>query len=185
VLAGLYAVAAGAGLSIKEDEIAELGEFGAFDRIVDLLIETRLTSKTMARQLLQRLVRAMVDHAGAWSRYEAAPYDGDITLFRAAHNEPKMIRMLTRACAEGAPDYGWSRVVGGRVDVVTVAGDHYSLLRHPHVDLAREFIALRLNHPVHHNGAAPDADGSTHRHPPAAPSSPERSPNDTRQDAIS
>ena len=52
--------------------------------------------------------------------YRARPWPGRATLFRA--------EQLFDVFEAAAPDYGWSEVVRGGVDVVTVPGDHDTLL---------------------------------------------------------
>ncbi|MBV8199718.1 MAG: hypothetical protein JOZ15_03750, partial [Acidobacteria bacterium] len=57
--------------------------------------------------------------------------------------------LLLKAAEDGAPrargngreaDLGWGRLAGGRIEVVEVPGDHYTLLREPHV----QTLASRL-----------------------------------------
>ena len=60
-------------------------------------------------------------------RYDAGTYEGPLTIFKAEGSA-------------GPGDLGWNRRAQGEIEVVTVPGDHYSMIREPHV----ETLALEL-----------------------------------------
>ncbi len=82
---------------------------------------------------LGRILRVYKANASAAGFYHPRCYPGGLTLFRAAG---------TPVAEEGPlslPDLGWSRVVDGPVDVLSVPGEHLTILAEPHVEeLARE-----------------------------------------------
>jgi amino acid adenylation domain-containing protein len=67
-------------------------------------------------------------------RYQARPWDGAATLFRAQTNY---------AFSGGGSAFGWDLLMPGRVEVVTVPGEHMTFLTRPHViPLARALDAV-------------------------------------------
>ena len=61
----------------------------------------------------------------AWRDYDLKPYAGDLLLIKAEDRPPHI---------DTSEDLGWQNVVQGNVDVVTVPGNHNSILWSPHVD---------------------------------------------------
>lgn len=62
----------------------------------------------------------------AIKNYEVVPYNGHITLLRTADSS-------------GPRDMGWAELAKGGVDIREVSGNHYNMVREPHVEsLARE-----------------------------------------------
>lgn len=64
--------------------------------------------------------------------YTAKPYNGDIVLLRAKGTE-------------GERDMGWGKLVSGKVTVVEVPGDHYSIVKEPDVRLLAEKLGEQLD----------------------------------------
>ncbi len=61
----------------------------------------------------------------AISEYEVIPYGGHITLLRTADSS-------------GPPDMGWAGLARGGVNVRAVSGNHYNMIKEPHVALIAE-----------------------------------------------
>ncbi len=78
----------------------------------------------------RRVIRVMWANMRTVRRYVPKPYDGAVTLFRAAR-QPE-------STAYQDPTLGWAPLVGDRLQVLTVPGDHVVLLRPPCV---KEFAA--------------------------------------------
>ena len=76
----------------------------------------------------------------AIQNYVASPRRGKSVLF-AAQNGLK----LKLAAAENSDDLGWSRYAVDQLDVVEVPGDHYSILKPPHVGVLAEKLAAKLS----------------------------------------
>jgi thioesterase domain-containing protein len=65
-----------------------------------------------------------------WKAYKPKPYAGDVTLFSVSH-------------PDGNPMEQWANTFIGQFDIVTVPGDHVSMLNQPNVaSLAEEIKAL-------------------------------------------
>lgn len=147
-----------AGAGNRSDEAALLADFAAdWGRVLDLDLglspadlarsgpragRERLLARAQAAGvlspdddllLLDRLFRTYAAHAVALDHYRpATAYPGPVTLLSA------------RAGRVGdAADHGWSERVSGPLTVVEVLGDHYSMLREPH--LAHTAAALRAH----------------------------------------
>jgi thioesterase domain-containing protein/acyl carrier protein len=77
-------------------------------------------------------------HLRAIVRYQPEPYDGDLTVFRAAHVTPSQALL-------GAldPHLGWASLAA-RIDVRTVSGGHHSVLQPPHVSRLAEGLRACL-----------------------------------------
>jgi thioesterase domain-containing protein len=83
---------------------------------------------------LRRILRVYQANTLAAKRYVPGRYPDRVTVFRAAE---------VPAEAQQAPDLGWGRVSGERVDVHTVPGDHITMLAEPNVhELARRLKAV-------------------------------------------
>jgi thioesterase domain-containing protein len=79
---------------------------------------------------VRRLFDTFAANTRALRTYVPATYPGRVVLFKA------------RASAIGAddPSLGWQDLAEGGLDIHVVDGDHFSMLRRPHV----EFLAERL-----------------------------------------
>jgi thioesterase domain-containing protein len=77
-------------------------------------------------------VRMLRMHTDAWRAYQARPYPGRVTLFRAEERP------------SGDPptaDMGWARLALGGVDIIAVPGDHLSMMHEPHVAILAQKLA--------------------------------------------
>ena len=70
----------------------------------------------------------MITHIQGLRRYTAGQYGGKVVLFRSQ-------RQSLSKTVFGAldPQYGWGRLVGGGVEVRTIAGAHRNIHMMPHV----------------------------------------------------
>jgi len=81
---------------------------------------------------LARLLRVFAANLHAISRYIPRLYGGRVLLFRATEPTPAI------AVDAGDSTLGWSSLVVGELEVRSVPGDHYSMLRPPHVHVLAE-----------------------------------------------
>ncbi|MCP3957288.1 MAG: amino acid adenylation domain-containing protein [bacterium] len=88
-------------------------------RILDFGRRSGLLAGDLDLGELERLYRLFETNDGAMKRYRPRPYPGRLTLLRS-HDW------------RGDPTLGWGELVG-EVDVRLVGGDHYSMVREPHV----------------------------------------------------
>jgi thioesterase domain-containing protein len=73
----------------------------------------------------------------AFKRYRPRPYRGSVVLFKSE---------LKRQVKAGAdPSQGWGGLAQGGCEVFTVPGDHFSLLRNPHVSQLAGLLAKQLS----------------------------------------
>jgi thioesterase domain-containing protein len=83
---------------------------------------------------LQRLFAIFKDNLRAMYSYAPRAYPGPVTLFLAGEGHG----------VEGAA-LAWRTFAGGGVEAHRVPGDHYSLLRRPHVELLAERLRACLD----------------------------------------
>lgn len=81
--------------------------------------------------------------AQAWwdleARYQPRPISGDVTVFLA---EAKGV--TARMMLETDPEYGWGELVEGRLDVVSVRGDHFDFIQ----GRAAEALVEQMEHAI-------------------------------------
>ncbi|MCY1033947.1 non-ribosomal peptide synthase/polyketide synthase [Corallococcus sp. BB11-1] len=94
-----------------------------------------------AREELRELWRRFKVNQGASSTYVPGPYDGALVLLRAEQGP------------EAPADLGWSALARGGVTVHSVPGDHYTLVRPPHVDALAERLRTLLAAPSKPDGS--------------------------------
>ncbi|MFE8600248.1 amino acid adenylation domain-containing protein [Archangium violaceum] len=118
---------------------------GPDEQLQHLLDEGRKSSVVTPDTELTRmraLRQVFANNVQAGAKYRPRPYSGPVTLLRASEsgNDPV-------AQAES-----WKRVAGEGVQVHDLPGDHYSVLRAPHVQL----LAQRLQEVLEHLRSADD-----------------------------
>jgi len=79
---------------------------------------------------LRELFEVFQRNDAALRRYRPAPYGGPVTLMAAAESA-------------GPPDHGWAELVPN-LEVVSLPGDHYSILRAPHADALAAMLRSSL-----------------------------------------
>ncbi|MCB9169811.1 MAG: amino acid adenylation domain-containing protein [Flavobacteriales bacterium] len=67
----------------------------------------------------------------AIGNYRPRPYRGPIAIFRAA-------------ATTGPRDMGWKRLAAGPLEVIDVPGDHYNMIKEPHVKVLAEKLQERI-----------------------------------------
>jgi thioesterase domain-containing protein/acyl carrier protein len=71
----------------------------------------------------------------ALERYRPAPYAGRLTLLLAARHP---------AASNGRPAAAWASLAGAGAELVSIPGDHYSIMRPPSVDALAKALRRRL-----------------------------------------
>jgi thioesterase domain-containing protein/acyl carrier protein len=82
-----------------------------------------------------RFRRVMATHYQALRDYSPRPYPGRVTLFRA-RTRP-LFRLYGR-------DLGWAALAGGGLDIISIPGNHESILKEPHVRALAAALKDRL-----------------------------------------
>ncbi|MCP4661804.1 MAG: AMP-binding protein [bacterium] len=72
----------------------------------------------------------------AMERYSASAYSGRLVLFKAGERLSK---------ESEAPDLGWSELAEGGLEIHEIGGNHYSILRDPHVEVLADCLAEILD----------------------------------------
>jgi len=70
----------------------------------------------------------------AFAAYRPKPYTGAVTFFRAAARPPDYCYPIPI----------WAEMTGGRLSICDVSGDHFSMIRPPHVDVLARSLADRM-----------------------------------------
>jgi thioesterase domain-containing protein len=135
------------GLSGKELHISEreLGGLGAEERLDYVLEQARaqnIVPAELETQQLKQYLEVFKANIEAMEAYRPRGYEGRVVLMRAEQ----------QPAGEHEGTLGWSRFVAGEIDVQTIAGNHYTLVRAPQV----EVLAARLS--AYLEAAQADAD---------------------------
>ncbi len=85
---------------------------------------------------MRQLFRVFKAHTFAIRHYISQPYPGRITLFRASERIESMISDET---------LGWQSLTSVGVDVHLLPGNHYTIVRKPHVDALVQVLRQHLN----------------------------------------
>ena len=126
-------------LGIEPEKLAaeqeRLGDGDAAGQLQPLLARTHEIGAVPADfrlEDLRRIYGVFLANLRAAAAYRPQPFDGRILLFRAR---------------DGADPHLWRPLVAGGLEVVDVPGDHYSMLREPHLDTLASRLQERLMEP--------------------------------------
>jgi thioesterase domain-containing protein/acyl carrier protein len=97
------------------------------------------------RELPESFQRLLEIHYQAMREYVPRPYPGRVTLFRAR------VRPLFRLHGR---DLGWKKLARGGLDIVTIPGNHESLLKPPHVQVFADRLLSQLRKAQADSGAS-------------------------------
>jgi thioesterase domain-containing protein/acyl carrier protein len=115
----------------------------AENRLAALLAEGKaigLLTAEMSLEDLSVMLEAFKLNSKLMEQYQGGSYDGLVTLFRA-ELDPVSSRGGDGQAFPREPQGGWEKLAAG-VQVIPVPGDHFSMIRDPHVKiLARELLA--------------------------------------------
>ncbi|MFF1442739.1 amino acid adenylation domain-containing protein [Streptomyces sp. NPDC058295] len=138
-------------------ELTTLDEKFAF--IARIAADTGVLSADGNEALVRRLFRMYAAHWRSVLRYRPRDTSIDVTLLRAEEPLPEVLLSMHSAASSQhrEPANGWRTMTSGTVDVVSVPGDHLTLMQEPHVrEVARIAGSLirvtgpsRDDHPAH------------------------------------
>lgn len=109
------------------EELDALGVEEAQSRLATLIEQAGWLPSSRAESFLAEHRATVEAHFSALRRYAPKPYPGSITLLRARDRDE-------RAGDAREPDFDWSPLCAGSVDVRTVPGTHWTIVIPPHVD---------------------------------------------------
>jgi thioesterase domain-containing protein len=160
VLLGSFAL--DLGLSIDKlraswDEISALPPMGQLSRIAAEAKAADLAPPDMTLAEFRRLFDAFKTNAQTMRSYPGGAYDGRLTFFRAERPLEYIGKQVpanyynhfdgrpnAEGIAAGDPTKGWGNWASGGVELHTVPGDHYSVVREPHVKVLAEKLLVCL-----------------------------------------
>ncbi|MCP4655733.1 MAG: AMP-binding protein, partial [bacterium] len=114
--------------ALGRDAFLELGGDEGLRRILDQARQADLLPE-LDLPRMRYLYRRFTSHARAMRRYRPRPYPGKIVLFRP---------QARTAADSGDPTLGWSELAHDGVELCSVPGDHFTMLREPHVQVLAE-----------------------------------------------
>ncbi len=116
---------------------ADIGDDdAALDYILATAVEHGVLPRTGSRELVRRLLEVFRTSWRAAALYQPQRCDLDVTLLKAIDPLPEVLRSAHDIVGSdyGGPTNGWGALVGGRLDVIDVPGDHLTMMSHPHVE---------------------------------------------------
>ncbi|HKV37021.1 MAG TPA: amino acid adenylation domain-containing protein, partial [Pyrinomonadaceae bacterium] len=122
-------------LSRSVDDVKQLSLDEQLSYLLERALAEDLVPAGMELDHLHRLFRVFKTNREALRAYVPGVYAGRVTYFRAVGNDASN--------PEDMPN-GWHELALGGVDVYQLPGDHYSILKQPHVDALAQCIEQRV-----------------------------------------
>jgi thioesterase domain-containing protein/acyl carrier protein len=116
---------------VPEHELRGLDPAERLDHLWEKALSANVLPPGLEREQVARLFEVFKVNAGALAGYVARPYRGPMTLFLAGEREGEVTVDMTR---------NWQRLAQGDLQVHQLPGDHYTLLRSPHVKALGEHL---------------------------------------------
>ena len=137
-------------VTLREDELAPLGEEEQLALLTDRMSESGVTAELSPAILRHQLTSH--EDTRALERYEAGPYDGRVVLYRAEQETPWAVRDPRYEITDHTR--GWGPLCS-RLEVVPVDAHHLNLLDPPAVRTIAEHLrtALAVAPPTRHGGS--------------------------------
>jgi thioesterase domain-containing protein/acyl carrier protein len=89
----------------------------------------------MGAEYLERLISVFTANMEAARIYRIQPYQGRVVLFRSLHD---LVQKLDD------PTYGWRQYISTPIELYDISGDHFSIVRSPHVNMLAEKLGICL-----------------------------------------
>ncbi|MEO5731116.1 MAG: alpha/beta fold hydrolase, partial [Byssovorax sp.] len=121
------------GLPVDLEALLSLTPEERVAHTAELAARSGLLPPGVGEAYVRRLLRVNAAHLEARRRYVPGPYAGRVTLLRV--EDPPHL-----ADALGDPTRGWAALAAAPVDVHVVPGDHFSMVRDPHVRALAEAL---------------------------------------------
>jgi amino acid adenylation domain-containing protein len=120
-------------LRLDSDHLATLGADERLTWILQEAQRVQVIPGDVELPQVRRLFHVFKYNVQAVRQYVPRAYAGPVVLFKAQEQR-----------GDFEPDLGWRAVTAGELAVQTVPGDHYTLVREPHVAALAEQLAHRL-----------------------------------------
>lgn len=133
-------------LSVSMEEIGRLPQMAQFRRVWTEARSNGVVPKDMTLIEFRKLFDIYKINANTMRSYLAKEYEGRITLFTPEQDmaeyvfsqDPEYLESLTSENYRKDPTKGWGKLASGGVDLQIVPGDHFSMIREPHVEVLSE-----------------------------------------------
>jgi amino acid adenylation domain-containing protein len=136
LLAGFARDLTGRDLPLPIVELRRLEPGEQLARVLDLARETGALPASSSGSQLTDLFETFRRNLGALATFRPGVFAGAVEWFRASATQAQ------------EPETGWTDFVTGGLTICSIPGDHYSILRSPHV----EELALRLRQAIERRG---------------------------------
>ncbi|MEX2600595.1 MAG: amino acid adenylation domain-containing protein [Balneolaceae bacterium] len=138
----------GVSLGLSAESFAGLNEEEQLYRLQQRLIETGVFPADSNINYLRGFMDVYRSNLQMEYKPEEEKVDVDLLLIRSADLQPGEIADEKAIQIRSQKDLGWSRWIGGKLDVVEAPGDHLTMLNPPHV----EKLAVILNRTLSETG---------------------------------
>jgi thioesterase domain-containing protein len=132
-------------LPLSVDDLQSRADDDQFRYVLQLLVQSKiLTAEVTPQWLKQHLAgyRARIRYV---ARYHPQPYDGKITLFRAAAHDQATIKHEQRIGLQMEnPTFGWDLLSMQPVSVLTVPGTHSAIMMEPNVQVLAALLSEQI-----------------------------------------
>jgi amino acid adenylation domain-containing protein len=122
-------------LTLSTDHLRQLDQDARLRYILEQARTDDLVPPDLEFSQIRRLWHVFKTNYNAMRNYLPAVYPGRLTLFRASENAGKNSHDLTD---------GWGALAAGGVEIHTVPGNHYSIVREPNVRVLAELLKTCL-----------------------------------------
>jgi amino acid adenylation domain-containing protein len=136
----------GRDLGVTHNALAEATTRERATVFLDKFKSARLVPEATSVQDFQGFLELMLAHNDAAANYVPGIYDGRVVVFRAEESlafEPAL-REAFGSAGERAPDLGWQKYASQPVEVISVPGDHVTMITSPNVQTLAAQLARRV-----------------------------------------
>ncbi|WP_375511203.1 amino acid adenylation domain-containing protein [uncultured Nostoc sp.] len=116
-------------LLVSVDELRQLRLQEQLNYILEQAKMLNILPPEVGLQQMQQLLQVFKVNLNAMSRYTPQPYPGQVTLFCASEKAVEAIQDQSQS---------WSELAAGGIKVHEIKGDHYTIIREPHVCVLAE-----------------------------------------------
>jgi amino acid adenylation domain-containing protein len=132
-LGGLF----GRELPLSIDELQPLNRDELLNSILEQAKLLNILPSELGLEQMQRMLQVFQTNYQAAYRYIPKPYPGRITLFCSSE---KVVEVT-----QEDPSQGWDKLADCGLEISKIPGDHYTIVREPHVQILAQQMRTKLN----------------------------------------